>query len=132
MCFGMILTNPTKGTYDVVAYDEAWPRRFRQEQQVISAILGETALSIEHVGPTSIPGNPAQPVIDILIITDGKGIDRDQMRGLMRAGYIDKGDRLENDTRLFSKMGTVNLCLCSDGHPFIEQQRAACLVSQKQ
>lgn len=49
----------------VVAYSPNWPERFRELAYAIKTTLGDAALSIEHVGSTSVPGLAAKPVIDI-------------------------------------------------------------------
>jgi GrpB-like predicted nucleotidyltransferase (UPF0157 family) len=52
-------------TVEVVPYDPRWPDLFEAEAAKIKAALGETALRIEHVGSTAVPGLWAKPVIDI-------------------------------------------------------------------
>jgi GrpB-like predicted nucleotidyltransferase (UPF0157 family) len=54
----------------VADYDSAWPGRFRQEEAKIRAALGEVALSVEHIGSTSVPGLAAKPIIDVLLVVD--------------------------------------------------------------
>ena len=51
----------------VADYDRAWPERFRREAAKIRAALDETALTIEHIGSTSVPGLAAKPIVDILL-----------------------------------------------------------------
>jgi GrpB-like predicted nucleotidyltransferase (UPF0157 family) len=53
---------------EIVDYDEAWPALFESWRQRLAAALGDKAVSIEHVGSTSVPGLPAKPVIDIQIL----------------------------------------------------------------
>jgi GrpB-like predicted nucleotidyltransferase (UPF0157 family) len=56
---------------EVVPYDPAWPAAFEALAARIRAALGDVALSVEHVGSTSVPGLPAKPIIDIdLLIAD--------------------------------------------------------------
>ena len=50
---------------EVVEPDASWPDAFEGLKSRISAALGATALSITHVGSTSVPGLPAKPLIDI-------------------------------------------------------------------
>lgn len=52
----------------LVAYDPLWPDRFQREAEKIRRALGRQALRIEHVGSTSVPGLPAKPIIDILLV----------------------------------------------------------------
>lgn len=50
---------------DVLHYDPAWPGRFEAERDRILTALGTTAIRVEHIGSTSVPGLAAKPVIDI-------------------------------------------------------------------
>jgi GrpB-like predicted nucleotidyltransferase (UPF0157 family) len=51
----------------VVDYDPAWPLIYDRWQQRVAAALGRTALRIEHVGSTSVPGLAAKPIVDIQV-----------------------------------------------------------------
>ncbi len=51
----------------IVDYDPGWPVRFDEWRKRLQLLLGETAIRIEHVGSTSVPGLPAKPIIDIQI-----------------------------------------------------------------
>ncbi len=51
----------------IVDYDPQWPLRFDRWRERLRALLGETAVRIEHVGSTSVPGLPAKPIVDIQI-----------------------------------------------------------------
>jgi GrpB-like predicted nucleotidyltransferase (UPF0157 family) len=51
----------------VVPYDPAWPQIFAREARLLADAL-PGALSIEHVGSTSVPGLAAKPVIDIVVV----------------------------------------------------------------
>jgi GrpB-like predicted nucleotidyltransferase (UPF0157 family) len=44
-----------------------WPSRFAAIQARLAAALGATAVRIDHVGSTSIPGIHAKPVIDVQV-----------------------------------------------------------------
>jgi len=55
---------------EIVAYDPEWPARFESWREKLAAVLGPTALRIDHFGSTSIPGLPAKPVIDIQVRVD--------------------------------------------------------------
>ena len=51
----------------IVDYDSQWPQRFEAERLRLQNALGDYALSIEHMGSTSVPGLAAKPVIDITV-----------------------------------------------------------------
>ena len=58
------------GNEDVhlVDYDGAWSQQFTEMAAWLRRHLGaRIALSVDHIGSTSIPGMPAKPVIDILV-----------------------------------------------------------------
>ena len=51
----------------LVAYDHAWPQRFRHERAELAQVLGPwLAGPIEHIGSTAVAGVLAKPVIDIM------------------------------------------------------------------
>jgi len=53
----------------IADHDPAWRSRFAAERDRIAAALpGATA--IEHVGSTSVPGLPAKPIVDIVVVVD--------------------------------------------------------------
>jgi len=51
----------------VVPYDPAWPAIFAELGGRLRGALGETALRIDHIGSTSVPGLEAKPIIDVQI-----------------------------------------------------------------
>jgi len=51
----------------VTGYDPAWPQTYERWRQRVAAALGRTAIRIEHVGSTSVPGLAAKPIVDIQV-----------------------------------------------------------------
>jgi len=51
----------------VVPYDPGWPRRFAALRSLLVAELGASAVRIEHVGSTAVPGLAAKPTIDVQV-----------------------------------------------------------------
>lgn len=51
----------------IVGYDENWPQRFREWADRIVETLGDRAVSMEHIGSTSVPGLAAKPIVDTLL-----------------------------------------------------------------
>jgi GrpB-like predicted nucleotidyltransferase (UPF0157 family) len=51
----------------IVDYDPTWPARYAAWRQALRVALGPTAVRIEHVGSTSVPGLPAKPIIDVQV-----------------------------------------------------------------
>lgn len=72
---------------EIVDYDPAWPAQYERLQTRIAAALGTTALSITHVGSTSVPGLPAKPVIDVDIIVADICDESTYVPALEKAGF---------------------------------------------
>ena len=72
----------------IVGYDRDWPAQFAGERDRMRDALGATAVRIEHIGSTSVPGLAAKPTIDVLVtVTDAD--DEAAFRGpLEGAGYV--------------------------------------------
>ena len=51
----------------VVPYDPRWPNDYAEERRRILAALGETIVSLDHIGSTSVPGLGGKPIVDILV-----------------------------------------------------------------
>jgi GrpB-like predicted nucleotidyltransferase (UPF0157 family) len=48
----------------VLDYDPIWPQVFESLRVAVSAVLGNIAIAIEHVGSTSVPGLASKPIIE--------------------------------------------------------------------
>lgn len=72
----------------VADYAPAWPERFRREEGKIRAALGGAALSVEHIGSTSVPGLAAKPVVDILLVVEDSGGETSYLPAMEGAGYV--------------------------------------------
>jgi GrpB-like predicted nucleotidyltransferase (UPF0157 family) len=72
----------------IVDYDPAWQGRFRCEEAKIRAALGEAALSVEHIGSTSVPGLAAKPIVDILLVVEDSADEASYVPALEEAGYV--------------------------------------------
>src|SRR5689334_7928649 len=54
---------PPAQIVEIVPYNDDWPRRFDALATGVRDVLGDTALAVEHVGSTSVPGLAAKDVI---------------------------------------------------------------------
>lgn len=75
-------------TVVVADYDPAWPERFRREEAKIRGALGGAALSVEHIGSTSVPGLAAKPIVDVLLVVEDSGDEASYLPALEGAGYV--------------------------------------------
>ena len=101
----------------LVDYDPDWPRLFEREEGRIRSTLGSRALQVEHAGSTSVPGLPAKPIIDIVLVVADSSEEDAYLSSLEAAGYvlrIREPDWYEH--RVFKGPDTnVNLHVFSEG-----------------
>jgi GrpB-like predicted nucleotidyltransferase (UPF0157 family) len=75
----------------VLEYDPIWPQLFETLHSSVWPAVAQVAMSIEHVGSTSVPGLAAKPVIDMdVVVPDGAvaiAIPR-----LTALGYVHRGN----------------------------------------
>ena len=79
-------------------YDPSWAIRYEQLRDRIAEALGASALRIEHIGSTSVPGLTAKPIIDILVVVADVTDDEAFLPPLVDAGFVLR--RREPDHRL--------------------------------
>ncbi len=114
---------PHDAQVELVEYDPEWPELYRREEEKIRSALGERALSVEHVGSTSVPGLPAKAIIDVnLEVADTTDEDA-YVPALEAAGYglrIREPDWFEH--RLLKGVDpAVNLHVFPAGCPELER-----------
>ncbi|MXG88884.1 GNAT family N-acetyltransferase [Nocardioides flavescens] len=68
-------------------YDDAWPAAYVEHEARIRAALGDTALSVEHIGSTSVPGLAAKPIVDVLVTVPDLVDEGAYLPALLDAGY---------------------------------------------
>jgi GrpB-like predicted nucleotidyltransferase (UPF0157 family) len=68
-------------------YDPDWPKLFAKEAARIARVLGETAVRVEHVGSTSVPGLAAKPIIDIVMAVTDSSDEESYVAPLVAHGY---------------------------------------------
>jgi len=78
---------PLSGRVLLVDYDPQWAELFEREAGRIRAALAERALRIEHVGSTSVPGLPAKPVIDMVLVVTDSADETAYVPALAESGY---------------------------------------------
>ena len=71
----------------IIDYDASWPVLFEEEAHRLRAVLGSSALRIEHVGSTSISGLAAKPVIDIQVSVASLAPHRRYVDAMAALGY---------------------------------------------
>jgi GrpB-like predicted nucleotidyltransferase (UPF0157 family) len=90
-------------------YNSSWAGEFESIRANITAILGDLALRIDHIGSTSVPGLGAKDVIDIQITV--RELSPKIIATMVEAGYIQSEHTRDHvplgeddDPRLWSKL----------------------------
>lgn len=110
----------------IVDYDPGWPKKFEAHAERIASALGGTALKIEHVGSTSVPGLAAKPIIDILVGVPDSADEPAYLPRLEAAGYVLRvREPGWNEHRMFrTPEHDVHIHIYSVGCPEIERTLA--------
>ena len=111
------------GPIELLAYDPAWPERYRREEARVRCGLGQRALRLEHIGSTSVPGLAAKPCIDMVLVVADSSDEPAYVPALEAAGYVlcirEPG---WHQHRMFrTPDARVNLHVYSDGCPEIDR-----------
>ena len=86
----------------VLPYDKAWQAAFENIRLELDTALGDLAISIEHVGSTSVEGLSAKPCIDIDVIIRDYSTFEAVVQRLAAIGYIHEGDLGIKDREAFT------------------------------
>ena len=78
---------PANRLITVVAPDPGWPAAYEQVRSRLLEVLVDRALTITHVGSTSVPGLEAKPTIDIDLTVDDSSREVDYVPDLEAAGF---------------------------------------------
>jgi GrpB-like predicted nucleotidyltransferase (UPF0157 family) len=111
-------------TVEIVNYDATWPEAFANEAQLIKEALAGPKVDILHIGSTAVPGMPAKPIIDILLVVDSLICLDQSDSNLRRLGYAGHGEFGIAGRRFYSKGGdnrTHHLHAFESGSPEIDR-----------
>lgn len=92
----------------IVPYSAEWAEEFQKEKKRLKNLLKDTALSIEHVGSTSIPGLSAKPIVDIAVAVKHKGTLKSLIPFFSDNGY-DVMDSIETTGEILVRKGSPQL-----------------------
>ena len=80
------------GRIVLTAYDAAWAGAFAREATAIQAALADLTIAVHHIGSTAVPGLPAKPVIDILLVVPNLVALDERTDRLTAIGYEARGE----------------------------------------
>jgi GrpB-like predicted nucleotidyltransferase (UPF0157 family) len=87
----------------IVEHDPQWARRAREELARVAEALGPTAVRLEHVGSTSVPGLGAKPIIDMQVSVTDIARREHYVGPLEGLGYLFAPDPAFPDYHYFAK-----------------------------
>ena len=87
----------------VVEYDAEWPAIFEQVRAYVWPAVSGIALSVEHVGSTSVQGLSAKPVIDACIVVASREDVPACIERLAGIGYVHRGNLDVPDREAFHR-----------------------------
>ncbi len=107
------------GPIVIADYDPEWPELYTRERDRICGLLGETVVSIEHVGSTAVAGLAAKPVIDIDLVVPDSADESAYVPRLESAGYrlIIREPNWHQHRLLKGPDTNINLHVFSPGSP---------------
>jgi GrpB-like predicted nucleotidyltransferase (UPF0157 family) len=73
-------------------YDGSWPDRFERLKVRLLRALADSAVAVEHIGSTAVPGLPAKPIIDIDVVVSSDDEVSGAVERLASLGYEHEGD----------------------------------------
>lgn len=110
----------------ILDYDLDWPKKFETHAKLIADALGGTAMRIEHIGSTSVPGLAAKPIIDILVAVQDSADESAYLPQLEATGYVLRVREPDwNEHRMFRTPDRdVHIHIYSTGCPEIQRNLA--------
>jgi GrpB-like predicted nucleotidyltransferase (UPF0157 family) len=103
----------------LVPHDAGWADRYSSHAARIRNALGDTALVVEHIGSTAVPGLAAKPIIDIVVAVHDITAEEEYLDPLLASGYVlrvrEPGHRL-----LRTEARDLHLHILEDADPAVD------------
>lgn len=105
---------PRDDPIEIVDHDPAWVGLFGEIAATLEEGLGATALRVEHIGSTAVPGLAAKPVVDVLVAVPDPHDEASFVQGVEAAGVVlrsrDEGHRYFRPAPGFLRDRQVHVC----------------------
>ncbi len=107
------VNTPTRvnGQVVILEYDPAWPAMYEEQASNIREALGDRVLLLEHIGSTAVPGLPAKPCIDMLLVVADPDDEPAWVPDLEATGFVLRIREPERNGHRVFKGRDVNLNL---------------------
>ena len=93
---------------EVFPYDKKWKQNFLDIKTELETALGDIAISIEHIGSTSVEGLAAKPIIDIDVVVENDNVFA-AIVSLEKICYIHEGNLGIEGREAFTYQGKEHL-----------------------
>lgn len=115
-----------KRKYSFSEYDPRWKLQFLSIKDFLQNVFNDKAISIEHIGSTSVEGMKAKPLIDILITVGEMEEFKEQKNKMLEAGYEWGENYIAPNSLIFFKVGSdgeklENIHVCTKRSPKARQ-----------
>jgi GrpB-like predicted nucleotidyltransferase (UPF0157 family) len=81
------VSGSSESRVELVEHDPSWAELFEQEHFRLAPIFGGRAVSIEHIGSTSVPGLCAKPIVDVLVGLSDLELSDEEVESMQALGY---------------------------------------------
>lgn len=92
-----------RGTVRVVPYDPEWRSLYEREASLLRAVMGRSALCVEHIGSTALEGMDSKPIIDLMVAVESLDEAAASVPHLEALGYEFRPDSGVADRLFFAK-----------------------------
>ena len=82
-----VIGGAEKRVIEIISYDDSWPIKYAEHENIIKETLSNIIVSIEHIGSTSVPRLSAKPIIDILLVVKDSSNEDEYLNKMESAGY---------------------------------------------
>ena len=111
--------------YEIILYDPTWPDQFAEQARILKSIFADTAISIEHIGSTAVPGLAGKPTIDVLVLVEDISVVEQLKEKMEIAGYHVLGEYVTKGALLFVKESNntrhINIHVFQKDHPHVKE-----------
>jgi len=94
-----------RGVVELRTHNPQWEELFKQEKELISSVIADFLVDIQHIGSTAIPNIVAKPIIDIAVAIDSLDNIEKIIPPLKNIGFIYRGEQGIPDRHMFVKGG---------------------------
>ncbi len=94
-----------RGLVQLKPYNPQWEELFKQEKELISSVIADFLIDIQHIGSTAIPNSVAKPIIDIAVAIESLDNIEKIIIPLKNIGFIYRGEQGIPDRHMFVKGG---------------------------